>query len=123
MARRSAAGSREEIGCGVAPSFHAAIMASKKPIPFGSPMVTSESGVTPSARKTRASRFVRASSAAREIVTSSHVTAGKLGADCASCPTRTPNGVCVMAVFGFGELRVPGPGGQGTDLDCAPARD
>jgi hypothetical protein len=49
MARRSAPGSREEIGCGVAPSFHAAIAASKKAIPFGSPMVTSESGVTPRA--------------------------------------------------------------------------
>jgi hypothetical protein len=50
MTRRSGPGSREEIGCGVAPSFHAAIAASKKAIPFGSPMVTSESGVTPRAR-------------------------------------------------------------------------
>ena len=50
IARRSAAGSLEEIGWGVAPSFHTAIRASKKPIPFGSPMVTSESGVTPRSR-------------------------------------------------------------------------
>ena len=50
IARRSAAGSRDEIGCGVAPSFHAAIAASKNSMPFGSPMVTNESGVTPSAR-------------------------------------------------------------------------
>ena len=47
MARRSAAGRREEMGCGVAPSFHAAIAASTKPIPLGRPIVTSESGVTP----------------------------------------------------------------------------
>jgi hypothetical protein len=50
MARRSAAGSREEMGCGVAPSFQAATAASKKSMPFGSPMVTSESGFTPSVR-------------------------------------------------------------------------
>src|SRR5262245_61234951 len=47
IARRSADGNREEIGCGVAPSFHAATADSKNPIPFGSPMVTRESGVTP----------------------------------------------------------------------------
>src|SRR5438093_10527675 len=47
IALRSAAGSRDEIGCGVAPSFQAAIVASKKPIPFGSPIVTNESRVTP----------------------------------------------------------------------------
>ena len=47
IALRSAAGSLDEIGCGVAPSFQAAIVASKNPIPFGSPIVTNESRVTP----------------------------------------------------------------------------
>src|SRR5262245_33507751 len=50
IARRSAAGSRDEIGWGVAPSFHTASAASKNSIPFGKPMVTNESGVTPSWR-------------------------------------------------------------------------
>src|SRR5262245_44475536 len=49
IARRSAAGSRDETGCGVAPSFQVAITASKKAMPFGNPMVTNESLVTPSA--------------------------------------------------------------------------
>src|SRR6266545_7875317 len=47
IARRSKAGSGDESGCGVAPGFHAAIVASKNSIPFGRPMVTNESGVTP----------------------------------------------------------------------------
>ncbi len=50
IARRSAAGSRDEIGCGVAPSFHTASTASKNSMPFGRPMVTNESGVTPRLR-------------------------------------------------------------------------
>ena len=47
MALRSTAGSRDEIGCGVAPSFQTATVASKNSMPFGSPMVTKESRVTP----------------------------------------------------------------------------
>ena len=50
IALRSAAGSRDEIGWGVAPSFQAAIVASKKPIPLGRPMVTNESRITPRSR-------------------------------------------------------------------------
>ncbi len=50
IARRSPAGSRDEIGCGVAPSFQAASMASKYSMPFGRPIVTNESCPTPSSR-------------------------------------------------------------------------
>ena len=49
MARRSAAGRLDEIGCGVAPSFQAAMVASKKPMLLERAMVTNESRVTPSA--------------------------------------------------------------------------
>ena len=49
IASRSARGSLAETGCGVAPTFHAAITASKNAMPFGSPIVTKESGRTPSA--------------------------------------------------------------------------
>src|SRR6185295_9028538 len=48
IARRSAAGSRDEIGCGVAPSFHTASTDSKNSMEFGSPITTNEFGVTPS---------------------------------------------------------------------------
>src|SRR5262245_23807276 len=40
IAARSAAGSRDEIGCGVAPSFHAATTASQNSMPLGRPIVT-----------------------------------------------------------------------------------
>ena len=49
IAWRSTGGSRCEIGCGVAPTFQVAIVASTNSIPFGSPIVTKLSGVTPSA--------------------------------------------------------------------------
>src|SRR4029453_13286057 len=93
VARRSAPGNGEEVGWGVAPSFHAAIVASKKPMQLGKPIVTSEFGVTPTSWYTRASRLVGISNSARVIVTSSHVSAGALGADRASCPITTPKGV------------------------------
>jgi len=48
IARRSPAGSRDETGCGVAPSFQAATVASKNSMPFGRPIVTNASRVTPS---------------------------------------------------------------------------
>ncbi len=50
MARRSAAGSREEIGCGVAPSFQAAIVASKKLDPVRESDGDERVRLTPSAR-------------------------------------------------------------------------
>lgn len=50
IACRSRAGSRWDTGCGVAPHFHAAMAASRNSMVFGSPIVTKESGVTPSCR-------------------------------------------------------------------------
>ena len=47
MAARSSGGSRSEIGCGTAPTAHAANMLSRNPIEFGSPIVTVEPSVTP----------------------------------------------------------------------------
>jgi hypothetical protein len=47
IARRSAAGSRAEMGWGVAPSFQAAMVASKNAMPLGSAIVTKLSGRTP----------------------------------------------------------------------------
>ena len=79
MASRSAAGSRHEIGWGVAPSFQTAITASRNSAVFGSPMVTKRSGVTPSAAYARASRFVRRSSSPRVTVRSASVMAGRSG--------------------------------------------
>src|SRR4030095_13267235 len=52
----------------VAPSFHAAIVASKKPMQLGKPIVTSEFGVTPTSWYTRASRLVRISNAAGSLL-------------------------------------------------------
>ena len=49
IASSSSRGSLAETGAGVAPSFQAAIAASNHSIPFGRPMVTKESCVTPSA--------------------------------------------------------------------------
>ena len=48
IASRSMRGSFADTGCGVAPSFHTAIVASKNSMPFGRPIVTKESGFTPS---------------------------------------------------------------------------
>ena len=50
IAPRSAAGSLDEMGCGVAPSFHTASTASKNSMLLGRPIVTNESGLTPSSR-------------------------------------------------------------------------
>src|SRR5215472_7268078 len=58
IALRSAVGSRDEIGCGVAPAFQVATTASKNSMPLGSPIVTNESRPTPRSRYARAKRFV-----------------------------------------------------------------
>src|SRR5207245_805065 len=47
IALHSAAGRREDIGWGVAPSFQAASVASRNSMPFGRPIVTNESCRTP----------------------------------------------------------------------------
>ena len=47
IVRRSEAGSRAEMGWGVAPSFQAAMVASKNAMLFGSAIVTKLSGRTP----------------------------------------------------------------------------
>src|SRR5215470_4902144 len=74
-------------------------------MPFGRPMVTNESRVTPRSRYARARRLVRASSAALESVTDSHVIASRAGFACASRPTSAPTGVSALiaeSVFALG---------------------
>lgn len=50
IAAVSRPGNFAEIGCGIAPHFHTAIVAVTNSMPLGSPIVTNESRVTPSCR-------------------------------------------------------------------------
>ena len=68
MASRSRAGRRSEIGCGTAPTAHAANMLSTNPIEFGSPIVTVEPSVTPRLANSAARRSTRSVNSARVSV-------------------------------------------------------
>ena len=84
MAVRSTGGSRSEIGCGTAPTAHAANMLVTKPIEFGSPIVTVEPSVTPRSANSAASRSTRQANSARVSVSSPYVSAGRPGSASAS---------------------------------------
>ena len=86
MAERSSGGSRSEIGCGTAPSAHAANMLSTSPTELGRPMVTVEPSTTPRSANSAARRSTRSTNSARVNVTSPHVSAGRSGSASASRP-------------------------------------
>src|SRR3954462_14977342 len=83
-AASSASGSREETGCGVAPSFQMAAQATKYSTPFGRPIVTRSSGRTPRSAYARASRLLRGSSPRGVIEPATSVTDSRSGS-CAAC--------------------------------------
>ena len=93
IARRSMAGSRSEIGWGVAPTHQAASIASTNSVELGSPMVTIDPGVTPRAANRAASRPTRSTTSARENVTSPQLSDGRRGSSAASSRSRAPNAV------------------------------
>ena len=99
IAARSAAGSREEIGWGVAPSSHAASAAWTNSIPFGSASVTHEPGPTPRSANTDATRSTEATSSARVRVLASAVSAGRSGAAAARPRMASTNGVGMTPTY------------------------
>ena len=93
IASRSPGGRRREIGCGVAPSSHAASAASTNSIPFGSTSVTHDPSPTPRSANTAATRSTAATNSARVSVTSPTVSDGRSGAATASRRMASKNGV------------------------------
>jgi hypothetical protein len=97
IASRSTAGSRGEIGCGVAPSSHAASADWTNSIPFGIAIVTHDPSPTPRSVNTTATRSTEATSSPRVSVVSPTVSDGRSG-DAAACRrTASKNGVVGMS--------------------------
>jgi len=100
MAARSSGGSRSEIGCGTAPTAHAANMLSRNPIEFGSPIVTVEPSATPRSANSAASRSTRSRNSARLSVSSRNVTDGRPGSAAASrCSTERKVVPCTYRTY------------------------